>query len=149
MSEWGGGGGSVSVSVTMCVDIALIDAFSQDVNFDLINLQGKSGGKLEDTMLVQGIIIDKDMSHPQMVKEIKDAKIAILTCPFEPPKPKTKYQLNIASAEDYNKLFEQEQKYFVDMVQQVKTSGANLVLCQWGFDDEANHLLLQNGARRI
>ena len=44
------------------------------------------------------------MSHPQMPKEIKDAKICILTCPFEPPKPKTKHNLNITSAEDYRKL---------------------------------------------
>ena len=80
-----------------------------------------------------------------MVKEHKDAKVLILTCPFEPPKPKTKHGLEIKSAEDYNKLFAMEQKYFVDMVQKVKDSGANVVLCQWGFDDEANHLLMHNG----
>lgn len=80
-----------------------------------------------------------------MVKEHKDAKVLILTCPFEPPKPKTKHGLEIKSAEDYNKLFAMEQKYFVDMVQKVKDCGANVVLCQWGFDDEANHLLMHNG----
>jgi len=48
---------------------------------------------MEDAQLVNGIIIDKDMSHPQMPKHIKDAKIAILTCPFEPPKPKTKHKV--------------------------------------------------------
>eukprot|EP00455_Lapot_gusevi_P030690 TRINITY_DN3304_c0_g1_i2.p1 TRINITY_DN3304_c0_g1~~TRINITY_DN3304_c0_g1_i2.p1 ORF type:complete len:542 (-),score=200.51 TRINITY_DN3304_c0_g1_i2:64-1689(-) len=124
--------------------LAVADLQRKDVNFDLIKMEGKVGAKLEDTMLVQGIIIDKDMSHPQMPKEIRDAKIAILTCPFEPPKPKTKHKLDITSAEDYLRLYEQEQKYFGEMVQQVKESGANLVLCQWGFDDEANHLLLQN-----
>ena len=62
----------------------------------------------------------------------------------EPPKPKTKHKLDISSAEDYKRLAEQEQQYFKTMVQQVKDSGANLVICQWGFDDEANHLLLQN-----
>ena len=124
--------------------LAVADMERKDVNFDLIKLEGKVGGKLEDTMLVEGIIIDKDMSHPQMPKSIKDAKIAILTCPFEPPKPKTKYKLDITSAKEYEALFDQEQKYFTEMVQQVKDSGANLVLCQWGFDDEANHLLLQN-----
>ena len=124
--------------------LAVADMERKDVNFDLIKLEGKAGGKLEDTLLVRGIVIDKDMSHPQMVKQVKDAKIAILTCPFEPPKPKTKYKLDITSAEEFKQLFEQEQKYFVDMVAQVKASGANLVLCQWGFDDEANHLLLQN-----
>ena len=56
-------------------------------------MEGKVGGKLEDTMLVKGIVIDKQMSHPQMEKKIEDAKIAILTCPFEPPKPKTKHKV--------------------------------------------------------
>jgi T-complex protein 1 subunit epsilon len=96
-------------------------------------------------MLVRGIVLDKEISHPQMSKEIKDAKICILTCPFEPPKPKTKHKLDITSAEDYIRLHEQEQQYFVDMVGKCKDSGATLVICQWGFDDEANHLLLQAG----
>jgi T-complex protein 1 subunit epsilon len=79
-----------------------------------------------------------------MNKEIKDAKVCILTCPFEPPKPKTKHGLEIKSVDDYNKLYKMEQQYFIDMVQKVKDSGANVVLCQWGFDDEANHLLMHN-----
>eukprot|EP00916_Digyalum_oweni_P015057 GHVL01024567.1.p1 GENE.GHVL01024567.1~~GHVL01024567.1.p1 ORF type:complete len:300 (+),score=63.47 GHVL01024567.1:820-1719(+) len=78
-----------------------------------------------------------------MVKEVKDAKIAILTCPFEPPKPKTKHKLDIASVEDYKKLQAAEMKYFTEMVDLVAKSGANMVICQWGFDDEANHLLMQ------
>ena len=125
------------------------------------------------------------MSHPQMPKNITDAKIAILTCPFEPPKPKTSHKLDVTSAEDFKKLMDYEQKTFTDMVSQVytvyscklifgfclfvrntrihkeerrrnkiklkqnyatqvKATGANLVICQWGFDDEANHLLLSN-----
>merc|ERR1719461_1918725 len=95
-------------------------------------------------MLGKGVIVDKDMSHPQMPKKIENAKIAILTCPFEPPKPKTKHKLDVTSVEDYKKLREYEKEAFLKMIQQVKDSGANLALCQWGFDDEANHLLLQN-----
>ena len=124
--------------------LAVADLARKDVNFEMIKVEGKTGGSLEDTAFVNGIVIDKDFSHPQMVKEVKDAKICILTCPFEPPKPKTKHTAEIKSAEDYHKLYMQEQKYFVDMVQKVKESGATVVLCQWGFDDEANHLLMQN-----
>merc|ERR1719506_3067766 len=124
--------------------LAVADLERKDVNFELIKVEGKVGGKLEDTCLVRGIVLDKDMSHPQMDKTIKDAKIAILTCPFEPPKPKTKHKLDIDSVEKYEKLYEAEKKYFTDMVQKVKDTGANLVICQWGFDDEANHLLMQN-----
>ncbi len=74
-------------------------------------------------------------------QEVKDAKIAILTCPFEPPKPKTKHKIDITSPEAFEKLRKHEAEYFTTMVRQVKESGANLVICQWGFDDEANHLL--------
>jgi len=116
----------------------------KDVNLELIKLQGKEGGRLEDTALVNGIIVDKGFTHPQMPTEVKDAKICILSCPFEPPKPKTKPTLSIHNVEDYKKLTELEMGFFVDMVKRVKDTGANMVICQWGFDDEANHLLLQN-----
>mmetsp|Transcript_35013 Transcript_35013/g.78451 ORF Transcript_35013/g.78451 Transcript_35013/m.78451 type:complete len:544 (+) Transcript_35013:82-1713(+) len=124
--------------------LAVCDLERKDVNFDLIKVEGKVGGKLEDTCLIQGIVVDKDFSHPQMPKKVKDAKMAILTCPFEPPKPKTKHKLDIRTGEDYKKLYEHEQKYFREQIRLIKEAGANLVICQWGFDDEANHLLFQN-----
>lgn len=108
-------------------------------------MDGKVGGRLEDTKLVNGIVLDKDMSHPQMPKELKDVKMALLTCPFEPPKPKTKHKIDIDTVEKFEQLREQEQKYFEEMVQKCKDSGATLVVCQWGFDDEANHLLMHKG----
>jgi T-complex protein 1 subunit epsilon len=124
--------------------LSVADLDNNDVNFDMIKMEGKAGGRLEETELIRGIVIDKEFSHPQMPKEIKDAKICILTCPFEPPKPKTKHKLDIPSKEAYERLYQLEQDYFTTMVKQCKDSGANLVICQWGFDDEANHLLLQN-----
>jgi T-complex protein 1 subunit epsilon len=125
--------------------LAVADLERRDVNFDLIKVEGKVGGKLEDSCLIQGIVIDKDFSHPQMPKEVNDAKIAILTCPFEPPKPKTKHKLEIKTADEYRELHAAEQKYFTDMVDKLKSVGCNLAICQWGFDDEANHLLYQRG----
>lgn len=124
--------------------LAVADLERKEVNLDLIKVVGKTGLSLDDTTFINGIVVDKDFSHPQMAKEIKNAKICILTCPFEPPKLKTKYGLEIKSAEEYEKLYELEQSYFTEMVKQVKDSGANVVLCQWGFDDEANHLLMKN-----
>lgn len=124
--------------------LSVCDFERKDVNFEMIKVEGKVGGSLEDTHLVHGIVLDKTFSHPQMEKEISDAKICILTCPFEPPKPKTKYNVDVKSAESYKKLYEHEQQYFKEMVKAVKDSGANFVICQWGFDDEANHLLMQN-----
>ncbi|KAJ7551196.1 hypothetical protein O6H91_06G004300 [Diphasiastrum complanatum] len=125
--------------------LAVADLERKDVNLDLIKVEGKVGGKLEDTELVYGIVVDKDMSHPQMPKRIEDAKIAILTCPFEPPKPKTKHKVDIDTVEKFEALREAERTYFDEMVQQCKEAGATLVICQWGFDDEANHLLMHRG----
>lgn len=79
----------------------------------------------------------------RVFQRLENVKLAILTCPFEPPKPKTKHKLDVTSVEDYRALREYEREKFVQMVSQVKEAGATLAICQWGFDDEANHLLLQ------
>ncbi|KRT83175.1 hypothetical protein AMK59_4264 [Oryctes borbonicus] len=129
------------IAVRAVLSVANLE--TRDVNFELIKVQGKIGGRLEDTILVEGVVIDKTISHPQMPKELKDVKIAILTCPFEPPKPKTKHKLDVATTEDYKELRKYEQEKFLEMVLQVKQAGATLAICQWGFDDDANHLLLQ------
>lgn len=99
---------------------SVADLERKDVNLDLIKVEGKVGGKLEDTELIYGITVDKDMSHPQMPKQIEDAKIAILTFPFEPPKPKTKHKVEIDTVEKFQTLRQQEKKYFDDMVQKGK-----------------------------
>lgn len=124
--------------------LTVADLQRKDVSFDLIKVEGKVGGSLADTQLIKGVLIDKDFSHPQMPSAVKDAKLAILTCPFEPPRPKTKHKLDIASVEEFKRLRDYEKEKFNDMIRRVQDTGANLVICQWGFDDEANHLLLQN-----
>merc|ERR1712141_580234 len=124
--------------------LSVADLERKDVDFELIKMQTKEGGQLSDTMLIKGVVVDKEISHPQMPKEFKDVKMAILTCAFEPPKPKTKHKLDVTSVEDYQKLRAYEKETFTKMIKDVKDSGANLAICQWGFDDEANHLLLQN-----
>ncbi|KAF5094790.1 hypothetical protein D0Z00_003394 [Geotrichum galactomycetum] len=131
-----------NIAVDSVLQVADLDR--KDVDFELIKVDGKVGGSLEDTKLIKGVILDKDMSHPQMPRSLTDVKLAILTCPFEPPKPKTKHKLDITSVEEFKKLQTYEHDKFTEMIQYVKDSGANLVICQWGFDDEANHLLLQN-----
>ncbi|KZS99556.1 GroEL equatorial domain-like protein [Laetiporus sulphureus 93-53] len=63
-------------------------------------------------------------------------EIAILKCPFEPPRSKTKHKLGITFVEQYLRIREYEQSQFHDMIKLIKDTGANLVICQWGFDDE-------------
>lgn len=136
----------------MAVDAvtSVMDLERRDVDFELIRLEGRVGGALQDSKLIKGVILDKDFSHPQMPKTVEPkagqdgVKLAILTCPFEPPKPKTKHKLDISSVEEYQKLQSYEQDKFKEMIDYVKQAGADVVICQWGFDDEANYLLLQN-----
>jgi T-complex protein 1 subunit epsilon len=78
--------------------LKVADIERREVNFEQIRVEGKTGGSLEETELVNGLVIDKDISHPQMPKTIKDARICILTCPFEPPKPKTKHKVRFQRA---------------------------------------------------
>lgn len=86
--------------------MAVADLESRNVNFELIKVVGKVGGKLEDTMLVKGVVVDNKFSHPQMPKELTDVKLAILTCPFEAPKPKTSHKLQVTTVEEYDALCE-------------------------------------------
>jgi len=115
---------SVSIAHDKFADIAVdavltvADLTRKDVDFELIKVDGKVGGSLEDTSLVKGVVVDKDFSHPQMPNVVRDAKIAILTCPFEPPRPKTKHKLDIESVEEYKKLREYEKEKFLQMIKQ-------------------------------
>ena len=129
--------------------LAVADLERRDVDFELIKISGKVGGEMSDSRLVRGIVIDKEMSHPQMSTQVSNARIAILNCPFEPPRPKTKHKLDITNPEEYQRLREYEKQVFEKMIGDVRATGANLVVCQWGFDDEANHLLLQHNLPAI
>lgn len=137
---------SKKILAEICVKavIAVADLKRRDVNLDLIKIEGKIGENLEKTNLINGIILDKEFSNSQMPKKITDARLAILTCPLEPAKPKSKHKIEIEDAKHYEKLEKVEQNYFKEMINQLKKSGVNLIICQWGFDDEANHLLLRN-----
>jgi len=130
----------------LCVDAALAvaDLPRKDLDLELINIQSKPGKSISDTVLIKGIVLKKEFSHPQMGKEFKNAKIALLSCPFEPPRLKNKNSLLIHSAEEYKKVEKYEKSKFLEMIAALKNSKADLVMCQWGFDDEANSLLMQN-----
>ncbi|KAF9764526.1 T-complex protein 1 subunit epsilon [Nosema granulosis] len=130
----------------ICVDavMSVADVEREDVDFDLVKILHSTGKDVSETELINGLVIKKEFSHPQMKKEVKDAKVALLACPFEPPKLKNKHSLIIKNAEEYRELQSYERETFVNMIKALKDVGADLVLCQWGFDDEANSLLMEN-----
>ena len=135
----------------ICVDATfnVADLSRKDVVSELIVVEVQPGKAISKTELVNGLVIAKEFSHCQMKKCVEDARIAILTCPFEPPKPKTKHRLAIKDKQAYQELVNKESDYFKKMIDKLLEVKANIVCCQWGFDDEANHLLLTHGINAI
>jgi T-complex protein 1 subunit epsilon len=95
-------------------------------------------------MLINGILLNKEWSHPQMPKIVEDARLCVLTSALEPPKPKSKHEIEIENVRGFKELEKTESEFFHNIISQIKKSGANVLICQWGFDDEGNHLLLRN-----
>lgn len=110
--------------------ISIADVTRRDVNIELVKVSLREGGRLEDTELIDGIVLDKEISHPQMRRRIDDARVALLTCPFEPPKLRSSHRMEIKSASQFEKLRVIERQYFVQMVNHCKNVGASLVVCQ-------------------
>jgi len=111
------------------------------VDTDNIKREKKHGGSSEDTELVRGIVIDKEIVHPSMPKTVNDAKIGLLDVALEVKETETDAEIRITSPEQMQAFIEQEQKMLKDMVEKVVASGANVLICQKGIDDIAQHYL--------
>ena len=121
---------------------------------DLKNIQvvKKTGGSMEDTKLILGLIIDKEPVHPSMPKKIPNAKIALLDAAFEVKKTEIDAKIEITDPSQLGAFLAEEENMLKRMVQRVKETGANVVFCQKGMDDLAQHFLAKEGiyaARRV
>ena len=115
------------------------------IDIDDIKREKKHGGSAEDTELIKGIVIDKEVVHPGMPKKIENAKIALVDAALEVKETETDAQIRITAPEQIQAFVEQEQKLLKDMVEKVAASGANVLLCQKGIDDVAQHYLAKRG----
>ncbi len=116
-----------------------------EADIDNIKVEKKSGGSSADSQLVQGIILDKEVVHPGMPKRIENAKIAILNLALEVKDTETDAKIHITDPEQLRSFLEEERHMLQEMVEQVKKVGANVVLCQKGIDDMAQHYLAKAG----
>jgi len=115
------------------------------IDRDLIKIQKKEGGSLEDSKLIKGIVIDKEVVHPGMPKVVKNSKIALLDCALEIKKPETDAAIRITSPEQLQAFLDQEEKMLKSYVDKIVETGANVVFCQKGIDDIAQHFLAKQG----
>jgi thermosome len=115
------------------------------VDLDDIKIEKKVGGGLSDSRLIKGIVIDKEKVHPDMPDVIKNAKIALLNLALEVEKTNIDAQIRIEKPEQLSAFLEEEERMLKEMVNKVKASGANVLLCQKGIDDAAQHFLSKAG----
>ena len=115
------------------------------VDLDNIQIQKQQGGGIEDTQIVKGIILDKERVHEGMPKRVKDAKIALVNSAFEVKKTEVDARIQINDPSQLQAFLDEEEAMLRKMVDRVKESGANVLICQKGIDDIAQHFLAKAG----
>ncbi len=137
----------------LAVDAVRIVADKENrIDKDDIKIEKKQGASIDDTELIRGIVIDKEIVHSAMPKRIKDARIALLDCALEVKDTETNAEIRITSPDQLQSFLEQESRMLKEMVKKVVDSGCSVVFCQKGIDDLAQHYLAKakiSAARRL
>ena len=115
------------------------------VDKENINIVKKVGGSVENSELINGMIIDKERIHPNMPQKVKDAKILLLNSAIELKDTEVDAEISITSPDQLQSFLDQEELMLKKIVQQVVGSGANVVFCQKGVEDIAQHFLAKAG----
>ena len=115
------------------------------VDMDNIQVVKKTGGSMDDSELIQGVIIDKEPVHPGMPTKIAKAKIALLDAAIEVQKTEIDAKIEITDPSQMQAFLDEEENMLRKMVKTIKDSGANVVFCQKGIDDLAQHFLSKEG----
>ncbi len=114
-------------------------------DIDNIKVEKKYGGAISDTLMLSGIIIDKERVHPRMPQHITSTKIALVNAALEVKKTEVSAEIKINDVSQLTKFLAEEERMLKDMVASVKNSGANVLFCQKGIDDLAQHYLAKEG----
>ena len=118
-------------------------------DIDKVQIQKKEGESIDDTGLIKGIILDKEVVSPGMPKIVNDAKILLLQSAIEIEKTEFDTKLQITSPEQIQQFLDEEERMLRTMVEKIKNSGANIVICQKGIDDMAQHFISKAGIMAI
>jgi chaperonin GroEL (HSP60 family) len=118
-------------------------------DIEKVQIQKKEGESIDETSLIKGIILDKEVVSPGMPKSVKDAKILLLQSAIEIEKTEFDSKLQITSPEQIQQFLDEEEKMLRTMVEKIVNSGANVVVCQKGIDDMAQHFLTKAGVMAI
>ena len=119
------------------------------VDIDDVKVEKKAGGSIKDSDIVKGIVLDKEIIHGGMPKKITDARIALINTALEISKTETDAKINISNPQQMKSFLDEENRMLKTMVDKVIGSGANVILCQKGIDDMAQHYLAKAGIMAV
>jgi thermosome len=115
------------------------------VDIENIKVEKKTGGSIEDSEIVEGVLIDKERVHPAMPKKVTNAKILLLNAAVEFKKTEVDAEINITSPDQLQAFLDEEERMVKGIVDKIEKSGANVLFCQKGIDDIAQHYLAKAG----
>ena len=116
-----------------------------DIDIDNVKVEKKQGASLADSVLIEGIVIDKEIVHGGMPRKVENAKIALIDAALEVKSTETDAKIEITSPEQMQAFLDQEEGMLKKMVEAIKKAGATVVICQKGIDDLAQHFLAKEG----
>ncbi|MBA3749704.1 MAG: thermosome subunit, partial [Nitrosopumilus sp.] len=138
-----------NIVVTAAQQVAETNNGTNKVDLDDIKVEKKAGASIKDTQLIKGMVLDKEVVHGGMPKRTENAKIALITSALEIEKTEFDAKLNITSPEQMKRFLDEENAMLKSMVDKIINAGANVVFCQKGIDDIAQHYLAKAGTLSV
>ena len=131
--------------VDAILKIVEIDGDKHSVDLDNLKVEKKSGGSIDDTVLINGIVLDKEIVHSGMPTKVENAKIALVNTALEVEKTEMSAEIRISDPTQMQTFLEEENRMLKSMVDKIHSIGANVIICQKGIDDIAQHYLSKHG----
>ncbi|AGK61924.1 thermosome subunit [Archaeoglobus sulfaticallidus PM70-1] len=155
MTAMTGKGAEVALDKLAEIAVRAVKSVAEEVNGEVevdaeyIKIEKRQGGSIDETELIDGVVLDKEVVHPSMPKKVKDAKILLINSALEVKETETDAKIRITDPEMLQKFIEQEEKMLKDMVDKIVNAGANVVICQKGIDDLAQYYLAKAGVLAV
>ena len=133
------------ISVDAVQAVARVEDGETIVDLDDIKVEKKQGGSIRDSTLVDGIILDKERVHSGMPRSVADAKIALINSAIEVKKTEVDAKIQITDPSMLAQFLDEEENYLRSLVEKIQSAGANVVICQKGIDELAQHYMSKAG----
>ena len=135
--------------VDAILKIVEIDGDKHSVDLDNLKVEKKSGGSIDGTVLINGIVLDKEIVHSGMPTKVENAKIALVNAALEVEKTEMSAEIRISDPTQMQTFLEEENRMLKSMVDKIHSVGANVLICQKGIDDIAQHYLSKHGVLAV